>query len=327
MLKRILKFLAWTVTVLAGIAAILVVVVLVRSRRTFDAPYPDIHASNDPAVIAKGAYIAYGAGHCVNCHTPSEEEKFVQEGQEIPLAGGREFALGVGTVYTPNLTPDPETGIGRYTDAQIARVIRYGVMPSGRAALPFMEYHDISDEDLTALISFLRSQKPVRREIPRQHFNLLGKTLLAFVFEPVGPKAPPRKSSPPQEPTVERGAYLANNVAVCAECHTKRNMLDGSYVNARFSGGTEFKVNGEPNKFIVTPNLTPSKYGRITSWSEEQFVGRFGAGVGIPHTHMPWRQFQRMSESDVRAIYRYLRTLPPSDFNPGPSVQVKKEDA
>lgn len=83
----------------------------------------------------------------------------------------------------------------------------------------------------------------------------------------------------------------------------------------------------ETGKVIISPNLTPSKYGRITSWTEDPFVGRFGAGVGIPHTLMPWRQYQRMSENDLRAIYRYLKTLEPVDLDPGPSVQVKKKDA
>jgi mono/diheme cytochrome c family protein len=123
---------------------------------------------------------------------------------------------------------------------------------------------------------------------------------------------------------IERGKYLATSVAVCAECHTKRNPIYGSYVQARFSGGMTFDLGGD--KILVSPNLTPSKYGRITNWTEDQFVGRFGAGVGIPHTYMPWRQFQRMSENDLRAIYRYLRSLDPVDIDPGPSVQIKKKE-
>jgi mono/diheme cytochrome c family protein len=322
--KKILKFLGGAAAVLAGLALILVIVVLVRADRRFDAPYPEIRASNDPKLIARGASIVYGPGHCVNCHTTNAESKLVAKGAVLPLAGGHEFRLPLGTVRTPNLTPDPETGIGRRTDAEIARVLRYSVMPDGRAALPFMEYHNLSDEDLTALISFLRAQKPVRREVRPHYFNLIGKAVLAFAIKPIGPKSTPPKTTPPEAPTVERGAYVATAVATCAECHTKRNPIDGSFVTARFSGGMEFRV-PKSNKVIVSPNLTPSKYGRITSWSEEQFVGRFGAGVGIPHTHMPWRQFQRMSETDVRAVYRYLRTLPPSDHNPGPSVQERKE--
>jgi len=324
--KRILKFLGWTATVIAALALILVGVVLVRADRKFDAPYPEVRATSDPKMIARGEYIAYGPGHCVNCHTSDSEGESTKNGATPLLAGNHVFNLPFGTVFTPNLTPDRETGIGRYTDAEIARVIRYGVLPDGRAALPFMEYHELSDEDLTAVISFLRSQKPVKRVIPEDEFNLLGKAVLAFMIKPVGPKATPLKHTPAEAVTVERGAYMANNVAVCAECHTKRNLIDGSFMTTRFSGGMEFPVE-RTNQVIVSPNLTPSKYGRITSWSEEQFVGRFGAGVGIPHTHMPWRQFQRMSETDIRAIYRYLRTLPPSDHNPGPSVQERKKKA
>ena len=322
-MKKLLKILGGTFVVIAALALVLVGVILVRADRRFDAPYPQVRATNDPAMISRGEYIAYGPGHCVNCHTPSSENKAIERGAMPPLSGSREFRLPFGNVYTPNLTPDPETGIGRRTDAELARVIRYGVHADGRAVLPFMDYHDLSDEDLAALLSFLRSQNPVRRAVPKHRLNLIGKGVMAFAIKPIGPKATPRKTSPPSAPTVERGEYLATSVAVCAECHTKRNMLDGSYVQARFSGGMTFPI--DDKRFIVSPNLTPSKYGRITKWSEDQFVGRFGAGVGIPHTHMPWRQFQRMSENDVRAIYRYLRSLEPVDIDPGPVVQVKKD--
>jgi mono/diheme cytochrome c family protein len=322
-MKKLLKILGGTAVFIAALALILVAVILVRANRRFDAPYPQLRATNDPATIARGEYIVNGLGHCINCHTLNSEAPAIAQGATPPLAGGHTWDLPFGKVYTPNLTPDAETGIGRRTDPELARVLRYGVMPDGRAALPFMEYHDMSDEDLVAVLSYLRAQKPVRRVVPKHDLTLLGKAVLAFAIEPIGPQAAPRKVSPPSAPTVERGEYLATSVAVCAECHTKRNPLDGSYAQARFSGGMVFESGG--NRIIVSPNLTPSKFGRITSWSEEQFVGRFGAGVGIPHTHMPWRQFQRMNENDVRAIYRYLRTLDPVDIDPGPSVQVKKD--
>jgi mono/diheme cytochrome c family protein len=325
MKKRILKILGGTVVVIAALALILAGVILVRADRRFDAPYPQVRATNDPALIARGEYIANGPGHCINCHTLNSEAPSIAKGATPPLAGGHRFDLPFGKVYAPNLTPDPETGIGRRSDAELARVLRYGVHADGRAVLPFMEYHDLSDEDLSALLSFLRAQKPVRRAVPQHELTFLGKAVMAFAIKPIGPKTEPLKFSPASEPTVERGKYLATSVAVCAECHTKRNMLDGSYVQARFSGGMVFETDSE--KIIVSPNLTPSKYGRITSWTEDQFVGRFGAGVGIPHTHMPWKQFQRMTENDLRAIYRYLRSLEPVDIDPGPSVQVKKKDA
>jgi mono/diheme cytochrome c family protein len=313
---------------LAGFAAVvmvLIAVVLVRYQRTFDAPYPDIHASFDPKVIDRGRYIAYGAGHCVNCHTSHAEAKDVLAGKQPPMAGGLSFDLPVGIFYTPNLTPDRTTGIGRFSDQELARVIRYGVMPDNKAALPFMEFHDLSDEDLTAIISFLRSQPAVRREIPDNRFNFLGKAVMAFVIKPAGPSHPVIRNSPPMEATVARGQYLATSVATCSECHTKRNPVDGSYVAAKFSGGGVLPIEGDNEHVLVTPNLTPSKWGRITDWDEERFVGRLNAGVGIVGTHMPWAQFASMTDTDKRAIYRYLRTLPPSDNDPGPSVQSKKE--
>ena len=124
---------------------------------------------------------------------------------------------------------------------------------------------------------------------------------------------------------MERGEYLATSVANCAACHTKRNLVTGEFISARFAGGMEFDVPGDEDRLVVSPNLTPSKTGRITNWDEEQFLGRFAAGVGIRQSHMPWRQFQKMSESDLRSIYRYLKTLQPVENDPGPSLQVKKK--
>ena len=321
MRKRLLRIAARTLLVLGALAAVFVIVVLVRSRRTFDAPYPNITASTDPQVIERGRYLAYGPAHCVNCHTTKDQDKLVDSGAMPALAGGRTFKLPLGNVYSRNLTPDKTTGIGRYTDREVARVLRYGVKPDGRAVLPFMEMQNLSDEDLTALVSFLRSQQPVKRAAPEHDLNIVGKAVLAFVIKPVGPSRP-LLAKTPAEGTLARGEYIATSVANCAACHTRRNLMTGQFVAASFSGGMEFRV--DESKVIVSPNLTPARAGRINTWSEEQFVGRFGAGVGIPGTHMPWRQFQRMSDADVRSVFRYLRTLKPVEHDPGPTVQVRK---
>jgi mono/diheme cytochrome c family protein len=324
MIRKLAKFFVVSAAVLAGLVLVLTAVILVRSKRTFDAPYPNIEASNDPKVIETGRYIAYGPGHCVGCHTSPSVDAQVRAGGTPPLTGGRPFHLPFGVVYTPNLTPDPETGIGTRTPRELARFIRYGVHHDHRAALPFMDFHDMSDADLQAVISFLLSQKPVRHVIPKHDLNLVGKGLLAFVIEPRGPSAPPPHESPASAPTIERGKYLANNVAVCSTCHTKRSMLDGSYLATKFSGGFALPNDEDPKTLYVTPNLTPEpRTGRIASWSEEQFVGRFQAGMGMPGSHMPWRQYQKMSTTDLQAIYRYLRSLPPVVNNTGPSLQAK----
>jgi mono/diheme cytochrome c family protein len=324
MLRHTLKILGGLIASIAMIAIAVLAVVLLRWDRTFEAEYPPIQASTDPSVIERGEYIVNGGGHCVGCHTSADQADQVAAGVILPLTGGNVFELPFGTVYTPNLTPDRETGIGRRSDAELARVLRYGVRHDGRVAMPFMEFHQMSDEDLTAVISYLRAQPAVRRENPEHRFNLLGKTILAFVMKPVGPTQEPPEVSPPQDGSVVRGEYLANSVAACAACHTQRNMLDGSYTGPKFAGGLEMPADHDPDTILVSPNLTPEPgTGRIAEWSEEQFIGRFGAGVGIPGSHMPWKQFQRMSAEDLAAIYRYLRTLEPVVHATGPSMQKR----
>ena len=320
MRKKLARFFLRALLVLATLALALVTVVLIASRRTFDAPYPEVHASSDPAVIARGRYIVYGAAHCVNCHTPTSQDELVKAGGMPPLSGGRAFKGPFGTITTPNLTPDRETGIGRYSDRELARALRHGVRPDGRALLPFMQAQNFSDEDLVAVISFLRSQPAVRNEGGERDLNLIGKAIIAFAIKPIGPSRPVLARTP-QHGTEESGEYLATSLASCDSCHTKRNLLTGAFESPRFSGGMVFPLDKE--RILVTPNLTPAKAGRITSWTEEQFVGRFGAGVGVPGTHMPWRQYQTLTESDLRAIYRYLRSLEPVERDPGPTLQTK----
>src|SRR5690606_25298330 len=103
-----------------------------------------------------------------------------------------------------------------------------------------------------------------------------------------------------------------------------RSLLDGSALGPEFAGGMEMPDESDPTKVFVTPNLTPDpKTGHITSWSEDQFVARFRAGNIRPGTHMPWAAFARMSDADLRAVYRYLRSLPPVENETGPMVQDK----
>jgi mono/diheme cytochrome c family protein len=320
-LLKILTIVVGSLVVLA--AAALLVTVQFRWKRTFDAPYPDIHATRDAAVIARGEYLVYGPGHCAPCHTPKSDEARVAAGERLPLRGGHEWRFPLGRVYSPNLTPDPETGIGRIPDPALARVLRHGVRPDGRAAIPFMEFHDLSDEDLTAIISFLRAQPPVSHRVPDHEMSVLGKVVMSFVLGPEGPAATPPRVSPAAEPSVERGRYLAAGLAGCVECHTQRSTRDGSYVGARFAGGMEMETSDGSGRVFVTPNLTPhDKTGHIYHWTEDAFVTRFKLGGLAPGTPMPWANYRNMKEEDVRAIYRYLRSLSPVDHATGPVVRA-----
>ncbi len=325
-MRRVLK------TVL-GIVAVLLVMVLslgayaeVRWDRTFDAPYPELRASTDPEVIARGRYLAYGPAHCAYCHTKQEQMAAIDAGETPPLSGGYEWRLPFGVIRSPNLTPDAETGIGRYTDAELARMLRHGVKPDGRVALPFMESQNLADEDLVALISFLRSQPPVRHEVPPHEFNLVGRGVMATLIRPTGPTGTPPAHAPASAPTLERGAYLVNHVANCAGCHTQRSALDGSYKAPRLSGGGGMPLDDDPNTMLVPPNLTPDpKTGHIVRWTEEQFLARFRAGKIYTGTHMPWPLFGSMSDDDLRAIYRYLMSLEPVENETGPLMRKKGE--
>ena len=271
----------------------------------------NLAASSDAAVIDRGRYLAYGPAHCAYCHNTAENWSRLDAGEHVPLVGGGTFALGpIGTVYAPNLTPDDETGIGRATDAQLARMLRHNIRVNGRVAVPLMEFQDLSDEDVVALISFLRSQEPVRNEVPDADFSVLGKVMLTFAIKPVD--GDPPATTPAEEVTVERGRYMAQSVGNCMGCHSTRSMRDGSYLSPPFSGGMEMSVDGDATRGFVTPNLTPDPAtGRITNWTEDQFVARFRAGPQYPESHMPWNAFRRMSDTDLRAIYRFLRTLEP----------------
>jgi len=148
----------------------------------------------------------------------------------------------------------------------------------------------------------------------------------AFLLRPVGPDSVPRKKPPSEEATVERGEYLANRVAQCAGCHTDRDMTDFSMVGPRFAGGPAIEEPWAPDLTFVPPNLTPdNSTGHIVDWSEDQFVARFRAGASIEGSPMDWRMFARMSETDLRAIYRYLMSLDPVHNDTGPTVRPRAD--
>jgi mono/diheme cytochrome c family protein len=306
------------VAVLLSLPAVLAVVVAVRENRKFDAPYPAIHASNDPEIIARGRYLVTGPAHCAACHGAPDERDALAEGKEVPLTGGMAFHLPVGTFYTANLTSDRETGLGRYRDEEIARILRFSVHANGQQVLPFMPFANLSDEDLTAIISYLRTLPSVRNEVPKHAPNLVGRLVKSFVLTPKGPTQP-IVAKVPRGPTVEYGHYLAHNVAHCVGCHTKMDMKTGAPAGPIFSGGGIHPGRTDPNVKFSTPNLTPDKTsGWIVGWSEDAFVQRIGAGAVNWQSPMPWEAFKHLTEDDRRAIFRYLQTVPAAPGGPDP---------
>ncbi len=301
------------------LAAIVLLIALFASYvqfswdKVYDAPYPEISASTDPALIARGKYLVFGPARCATCHVPMDKIVEVDKGLEIPLSGGWELTIPAGTFRAPNITPDKETGIGNLSDQELARIMRYSVGNNGRVIFPFMPFQEMSGEDLTAVISYLRSQQPVKHEVERSKFTFLGKVLSTFgLVPPVQPNSPPPESVA-IDATIEYGAYLANSVSDCAGCHTQRDQKTGEPIGAPSAGGWYLPAGIQSNGFsFVTPNLTPDEEtGIMAGWNETAFISRFRAGRIYAGSPMPWGAFSRMNEVELKAIYRYLKSLDP----------------
>ncbi|MEI6816722.1 MAG: cytochrome c [Bacteroidota bacterium] len=310
----------WVGIILLLFISVIAITVFARKNHKFEAPYPEIKASNDSAVIARGKDFVYGPAHCAYCHTTLDKLPQVEKGEFLPLTGGHLFPLPIANLYTPNLTPDPETGIGKLTDGEIARALRHGVGHDGRALMPLMPFNNLSDEDLTAVISYLRSTAPIKNEVPKSEYNTLGTILKALVIKPVGPEGAIPKSVP-HGPTVEYGQYLVEHVANCRGCHTARDLKTGDYTGPFYGGGFKLVSEMDPTVMLCTPNISPDpKFGVIANWSLEQFIQRFRKGRVIQASIMPWGPFSHMSDEDLTAIYSYLKTVKPVPQDPGPRI-------
>jgi mono/diheme cytochrome c family protein len=318
-MKKFLKVLGY---VLGGLM-VLVLGFYVYVQATYErdyssVPLPNIVASKDPEVIAQGEYIVNAVAHCSACHGTTPGSKKVDFSH--PLSGGFDWDIPLfGHFVAANITPDDETGIGKMSDGQVARAVRSAVARDGRIA-PFMllGVGDMSDEDLTAVVSWLRVQKPVNRKNDEERWGFFAK-MLAGNFTPR--TNPPLKHVPPGEPSVERGRYLAEGPARCEGCHSPFDVATMTPKGAPFSGSSEAEPDFQESGFeFVVPNLTPDKEsGHITGWSEDQFVARLKGGRVFAGSKMPWDNFGRMTESDMRSIYRFLRTLPPTKHVIGPT--------
>jgi mono/diheme cytochrome c family protein len=291
-------------------------------------PKPDIKASTDPKVIEHGAYVTHAIAHCSACHgNASFVEKHTLGPDRNDLRGGYTMHAGpFGTFYAANLTPDPETGLGKLTDAELARVIRHGVSPEGRLdAMMAFAVGPMSDEDLTAIVSYLRSLPPVRNPVPSDEWGLVAKVLSGKFHPRI--ETIPKYAPPGDTPTVERGAYLANGPAVCSVCHTPRDPLKGFVpLGPLFSGGAMAEPDStDPEYEIIAPNLTSDPAtGVLVGFTEESFVDRVRkVGQTTKGSPMPWDNFKQMTDSDLKSIFLYLKTLPPAKNVVGPARRKK----
>jgi mono/diheme cytochrome c family protein len=289
-----------------------------RQHLKFDPPYPDVTASTDSAIVARGHYIVRNAAPCASCHGDPAQRAEYTRGADVPLVGGTVFDIPPGQFYPRNITPDPETGLGNVSDRAIARALRFGVGHDGRALLPFMEMQGLADDDLQAVVSYLRTQPPVRNPVPDHRFNVLGKVVKATALsKPVGRRSAAARAARGRS---RNRRYLVESVALCWACHTERSQMTGALTGPRFGGGKGLTETDD--RAIRGRRQTLRATHDWTSRSTERGSVRrsFSSGRVIPGSPMPWQAFSRLDEDDLRSIYRYLKTVPPVVRDVGPPV-------
>ena len=273
-------------------------------------PAPDIRVSMAPERIARGRYL-YLLGDCQGCHTQHEFKDGAIRLVEGVEGGGQKLDMAEQKLLVPNITPDPETGIGKWTDGEKIRAIREGVGKDGSALIPMMPYgsfRHMSDDDVQSLVAYLNSLKPVRNEVPRMELPLMAQMMIKGVPRPVdGPVPAPDRSN-----RRLYGEYLVT-IGSCEGCHTPVNGHSPD-MTKRLAGGHEWVFDGRK---IVSANLTPDPATGIGSWTSEYFLERFRRyRNGIPadakkkFTIMPWLNLAQLPDEDLEVIYDYLRLQP-----------------
>jgi len=307
--------LAGAVLLAAGLAA---AVGSMRAARPALRPPSPERIEPTPARLERGRYLAVHVLSCFDCHSRRDWSRYGGPTVGPPGAGGHCFTREdgfPGTICSPNITPDPETGIGRWSDGEILRALREGVDRDGNALyprMPYLEYRYLSDEDARAVVAYLRSIPAVRNAVPETRVSFPASFFITRLPQPLnGPVAAPDPGD-----RIAYGRYLAD-VAGCRSCHTPVDRRQEPIPELAFSGGHEFKG---PFGTVRASNLTPHATG-MGSRTREEFIAMFKAFSNVaavaapidPHanTVMPWFSLAGMSEADLGAIYDYLRTVRP----------------
>jgi mono/diheme cytochrome c family protein len=263
-----------------------------------------------PPRLERGRYIATTLSGCTTgCHAPrhlSAEGASVPPGTEgsgqvMPIPGLP------GRVVASNLTPDPQTGAGNWTDDQFARAIREGIGHDGRTLFPFMPYPNfriMSDEDLASVVVYLRSLPPVRNQLPTTEIIFPVKYLMRSAPQPVTEPV----SAPDPSDRVKYGQYLVT-LGSCRECHTPQEK--GQAVpGMELAGG--FPI-GESGLMAASANLTPDASG-ISYYDETLFIQALRTGYVKARKLspvMPFEVYKNLTDDDLKAMFAYLRSLKP----------------
>ena len=252
----------------------------------------------------RGEYLAK-AGGCLGCHTEEKEKA-------VPYAGGRALKTPFGTFYGPNITPHPQAGIGRWSEADFVRALREGRRPDGAhyfPAFPYPSFTLITDADLRDLWAYLRARPPNGRQSEPHDLGFFYRWrflvgIWKWLFFTPGPFAP----DPGQSAVLNRGRYLVTALGHCGECHTPRNFL-GAPKKSRFLGGAKF---GEGT---AASNLTPTRLGKQADAELKEFLRTAmtpeGDVAAASMAEVVQNTTGQLTPQDLDALVAYLRSLPP----------------
>lgn len=264
------------------------------------------------ARVERGRYLTENVLGCLACHTKLDQKDLPGSYAATTRKGAGQTmeAEGMPWLVASNITPDKETGVGDWTDDQLARAIREGVGRDGRALFPMMPYggyRTLSDEDLASVVVYLRGLEPVRNPLPKTEVPFPLSRLINTAPEPLDAAVPaPDRSSPERY-----GEYLVR-VGDCAGCHTPRGGMGQPVEGLEYGGGNVFKDGG--GNHVAAANITPDPSG-ISYYDESLFVEAMRTGhvkARALSPAMPWWAFKNMTDEDLGAMFAYLRTLKPA---------------
>ena len=252
--------------------------------------------------LERGRYLMNSIVACGNCHTP-QTPSGPQAGRE--LAGGTPFVEGFGKSFASNITPDLESGIGHWSDEQLITAIREGKRPDGSVIgppMPIELYRGLTDGDVRAIVSYIRSLPPVRNVVPKSEY----KIRLPASYGPPVPSVPEVS----RQDQVAYGAYLAGPAGHCIECHSTPGPQGAPDIHGSLgAGGMSFTG---PWGTSVARNITPTN---LASWSDAEISRAITEGIRPDGTRlmppMAYGYYKNIASEDLRAIIAYLRTLPP----------------
>jgi mono/diheme cytochrome c family protein len=272
---------------------------------------PDAAALSPAAAqIEAGRYLAL-AGNCASCHSRPEGE---------PLAGGVEFRTDFGTIYSTNITSDPASGIGKWSEAQFVRAMREGLDDQGAhlyPVFPYTSFTKLGDADLSALYAYLKTVAPSGYEAPKNDLRFpYNQRWLLGLWNWLFFDAKRFQADPAHDVQWNRGAYLVEGAGHCSSCHTPRNFLGAEKHDKYLSGGVyNDRVAGGDVRPWSAANLTQADSG-LKSWSVADLTGYLKTGHGQragslgPMNEVIGNSLRQLTDADIVAIASYIKSLP-----------------